>query len=83
MWLDRYSRKIVGWDVRETMPEDLVSKALRRALVVRRPPAGLVVHSAQSSQYTATHFKDLVAKQGALQSMSRRDNCYDNAHAES
>ena len=45
VWLDRCSRKIVGWDVRETMPEDLVSEALRRALVVRRPPAGLVVHS--------------------------------------
>jgi transposase InsO family protein len=25
----------------------------------------------------------LVAKHGALQSMSRRGNCYDNAHAES
>ena len=22
-WLDRYSRKVVGWDVRESMPEDL------------------------------------------------------------
>ncbi|AMR25522.1 hypothetical protein A0257_22800 (plasmid) [Hymenobacter psoromatis] len=34
VWLDRYSRKVVGWDVRETMPEDLVSEALRRALAV-------------------------------------------------
>ena len=31
VWLDRCSRKIVGWDVRETMPEDLVSEALRLA----------------------------------------------------
>ncbi|WP_234795099.1 IS3 family transposase [Hymenobacter arizonensis] len=87
-WLDRCSRKIVGWDVRDTMPEDLVSEALRRALAVRRPPAGLVVHSDQGSQYTATRFKDLVAKHGAQQSMSRRGTCYDNAlpgttHAES
>ena len=22
-WLDRYSRKVVGWNVRESMPEDL------------------------------------------------------------
>lgn len=42
VWLDRYSRKIVGWDVCETMPEGLVSEALRRALVVRRSPAELV-----------------------------------------
>ena len=27
VWLDRCSRKVVGWDVRETMPEDLVSEA--------------------------------------------------------
>ena len=75
VWLDRYSRKIVGWDVRDTMPEDLVSEALRRAL------AGLIVHSDQGSQYTATRFKALVAQDGAQQSMSRRGNCYDNAHA--
>ena len=65
------------------MPEDLVSEALRRALVVRHPPAGLIIHSDQGSQYTATRFKGLIAEHGALQSMSRRGNCYDNAHAES
>ncbi len=83
VWLDRCSRKIVGWDVRDTMPEDLVSEALRRALAVRRPAAGLVIHSDQGSQYSAIRFKNLVAQHGALQSMSRRGNCYDNAHAES
>jgi putative transposase len=82
-WLDRCSRNIVGWDVRETMPEDLVSEALRRALAVRRPPAGLVVPSDQGSPYAAARFKDLLARHGAVPSMSRRGNCYDNAHAES
>jgi putative transposase len=65
------------------MPENLVSEALRRALVVRRLPAGLVVPSDQGSQYTATRFKDLLARHSAMQSRSRRGNCYDNAHAES
>ncbi len=65
------------------MPEDLVSEALRRALVVRRPPAGLLVHSDQGSQYTATRFQNLLVRYGAGQRMSRRGNCYDNAHAES
>ncbi|WP_022821634.1 IS3 family transposase [Hymenobacter norwichensis] len=82
-WLDRYSRKILGWDVRESMPEDLVSEALRRALAVRQPPAGLLVHSDQGSQYSATTFKALLTRHEAVQSMSRRGNCYDNAHAES
>ncbi|WP_317192392.1 IS3 family transposase [Hymenobacter jeongseonensis] len=82
-WLDRYSRKVVGWELRETMPEALVSEALRRALAVRQPAAGLVVHSDQGSQYMATRFQDLLARHRALPSMSRRGNCYDNAHAES
>ncbi|MBG8554878.1 DDE-type integrase/transposase/recombinase [Hymenobacter guriensis] len=64
------------------MPEDLVSEALRRALVVRRPPAGLIGHSGPGSQYTATRFKGLLARHGAHQSMSRCGNCYDSAHAE-
>jgi transposase InsO family protein len=83
VWLDRCSRKVVGWDVRDTMPEDLVSEALRRALAVRRPPARLIVHSDQGSKYTATRFKASLTRHGAQQSMSRRGNCYDNAHAES
>ena len=87
-WLDRYSRKVVGWDVRQTMPEDLVSEVLRRALAVRQPTAGLVVHSDQGSQYSSTAIKALLSRHGALRSMSRRGNCYDNAlpgttHAES
>ena len=82
-WLDRYSRKVVGWDVRESRPEDLVSEALRRALSVRQLAAGPVVHSDQGSQYSAINFKALVARHEAVQSMSRRGNCYDNAHAES
>lgn len=65
------------------MPEDLVSDALRRARAVRRPAAGLIVHSDQGSQYTATRFRDLLTAHGATQSMSRKGNCYDNAQAES
>ncbi len=82
-WLDACSRKVIGWDVREIMPEDLVSEALRRALAVRQPAAGLIVHSDQGSQYTATRFGELLARHGAEPSMSRRGNCYDNAQAES
>ena len=65
------------------MPKNLVNEALRRALAVRQPAVGLVVHSDQDSQYTATCFKDLLTRHEAQQSMSRRGNYYKNAHAES
>jgi transposase InsO family protein len=83
VWLDRYSRRVVGWDVRPTMPADLVCEALRRALVVRQPAPGLLVHSDQGSQYTADDFGQLLRGHHAVASMSRQGNCYDNAHAES
>lgn len=83
VWLDRCTRRVVGWHVLATMPAELVSEALRRALVIRRPSAGLIVHSDQGSQYTADDVQRLLTRHGALASMSRKGNCYDNAHAES
>ena len=44
---------------------------------------GLIVHSDQGSQYTATRFKDLLARHSALQRMSQRGDCYGNAHVKS
>jgi transposase InsO family protein len=39
--------------------------------------------SDQGSQYSATSFEAFIARNEALQSMSRRGNCYDNAYDES
>lgn len=64
VWLDRCSRKIVGWDVRDTISEDLVSEALRCTLAMHRPAAGLITHSDQCSQYPATRFKVLLIYHG-------------------
>ncbi|MBF9236819.1 DDE-type integrase/transposase/recombinase [Hymenobacter sp. BT683] len=80
-WLDSCSRKTVGRDVRDTVPKDLVSEALRRVLAVRRSSAGLRVHSDRGRQFTATRFKELLTKHGAPQSMSRRGNCSDAAES--
>ena len=73
----------MGWDVLESMPEALVSEALRRTLAGRQPAPGLVIHSDQGSQYYTLNFKALVVRHQAVQSISRRGNCYDNAHVES
>ncbi|MBF9239254.1 transposase [Hymenobacter sp. BT683] len=80
-WLDSCSRKTVGRGVRDTVFKELVSKALCCILVVRRPSAGLRVHSDRGRQFTATRFKELLTKHGAPQSMSRRGNCSDAAES--
>jgi putative transposase len=45
VWMDLYSRKVVGWALAEHMREDLVITALKSALASRHINAGLIVHS--------------------------------------
>ena len=48
--LDLFSRKIVGWAMSETMPQELTLAALRMAITNRRPSPGLLHHSDRGSQ---------------------------------
>ncbi len=81
--LDLFSRKVIGWAMRETMETPLVLAALQMALTDRQPPAGLLHHSDQGSQYTASAYLDCLIAAAAQLSMSRVGNCYDNAVVES
>ena len=49
--------------------------ALRRAIVLRRPPAGLIHHSDRGSQYCSHDCRRLVEDHGFIASMSGRGNC--------
>ncbi len=80
---DKFTRRIVGWQVSSRMTVQLVmdafSSARRRGLIKR----GAIVHTDQGSQYAAVEYRRLLYIGGFRQSMSRRGNCYDNAQAES
>lgn len=80
---DACTRQVVGWRVLATMPEELVTSALRQALLARQPAPGLVVHSDRGGQYCANAYRALLDQHGCLRSQSRRDECLDNAQAES
>ena len=81
--LDLASRRVVGTAMGPTLDTALALAALRQALGTRRPPPGLLHHSDRGVQYAATAYRNLLARHGAVQSMSRRGNCWDNAVAES
>ena len=83
MIMDRYSRRIVGWDLQDHLREPLVLGALRSAIATRRPPPGLVHHTDRGGQYAGEKYRQVLARARMLQSMSRADNCYDNAFMES
>jgi transposase InsO family protein len=81
--LDVYSRRIVGWAVDETLEAAVACRALRNALAARRPSAGLTHHSDRGVQYASAHYLHLLAQHGAVSSMSRKGDCWDNAPMES
>ena len=65
------------------MPEELVTRALRRAFWSQPPTPGLLVHSDRGGQYCGNTYRQLLRDHQALRSQSRRSDCYDNAQAES
>lgn len=81
--LDLFSRQIVGWSMDRYMTEELVINAFNMAYWRRRPGAGLIFHSDRGSQYCSLEFQSRLASLGAISSMSRKGDCFDNAVAES
>ena len=80
--LDFFSRRIVGWALSNRLKKDLALSALRRAIAVRTPTAGLIHHSDRGSQYCSDDYLRLLKDQGMIPSMSGKGNCYDNAMVE-
>lgn len=81
--VDLGSRRVVGWHVSASLDESGVLRALENAFRDRRPPPGLIHHSDRGVQYTARAHRALLARYGAICSMSRKGNCWDNACVES
>ena len=81
--IDLYSRKVVGWSMGSRMKAQLVCDALMMAIWLRRPNAGLVVHSDRGTQYASKAYRRLLKARGFIGSMSRKGDCWDNAVAES
>jgi putative transposase len=81
--LDVFSRKIVGWSIHDSLEAKIVLDALEMARVSRRPGAGLLHHSDRGSQYASNAFQAALERLGAISSMSRKGNCWDNAMMES
>ena len=81
--LDLYSRRIVGWAMSPRQPLSVVVEAWWMAWQHRRPAPGLIHHSDQGNQYRAGLYQRVLARRGVVASMSRKDNCYDNAPVES
>jgi len=81
--VDLFSRKIVGWSMKDTLHTDLCIEALEMALANRQPMHPILHHSDRGCQYAGTQYQDKLAEFDIECSMSRVGNCWDNAVVES
>lgn len=81
--LDLGSRRVIGWEAGARLDQSLALRALGQALALRQPPAGWVHHSDRGVQYAGGAYQALLQRHGAVCSMSRVGNCWDNAVVES
>ena len=79
---DRYSRKIVGWQVNECLGVKGTVKALKMALSQCKNPQGVIHHSDRGIQYCCYAYTDILKDSKMVISMGTAGNCYDNAVAE-
>lgn len=81
--IDLYSKQVIGRSMSNRMTKDLCIYALNRAIGRTNPDPKLIFYLDRGSQYASYKYKGILKKNGILQSMSRKGNCYDNACAES
>jgi transposase InsO family protein len=74
--IDLFSRKVVGWSLGNRLDAELSREALRRALARRSPAPALIFHTDRASEFAAASFRRLLAEVHALQSMSRKSDCW-------
>jgi len=79
---DYFSRKILGFALKETLAAEGALEALNSAYRLAKPAAGLIHHSDHGIQYCCKEYTDLLKKLDIKASMTSDRHCYDNAVAE-
>lgn len=79
---DAYSRKIVGWELSESLAIEGAIKALKMALKQCTNTNGLIHHSDRGIQYCSKEYVKMLKKKKARISMTEQNHCYENSMAE-
>ncbi len=79
---DLYSRKIVGYDISDSLEAEGCRRALKRALTLVKNPEGIIHHSDRGIQYCCKEYIKLLKKHKIEISMAAKGDCYENAVAE-
>jgi putative transposase len=79
---DVFSRKIVGYDISDSLELAGCIRALKMALAHARPAPGLIHHSDRGLQFCSNQYVEVLVKNNIRISMTEENHCYENAIAE-
>jgi putative transposase len=77
--MDLFDRQIISYTIGSSPNLELTNTSLHDALTTLDDGQKPLVHSDQGFQYRHVSWRNLLEGAGAVQSMSRKANCYDNA----
>ncbi|MCJ0894083.1 IS3 family transposase [Rhodococcus sp. ARC_M5] len=77
--MDLFDRQIISYSIGKSPTTEFTNRSLRAALGTLGEQECPIVHSDQGFHYQHSSWRRLLADAGAIQSMSRKANCYDNA----
>lgn len=81
--IDLFSRKVIAYQIRSRMTDDLTIDTLNIAYKNRNYPTSVIFHSDRGSQYISKSFRKRIDEIGFVQSFSKKGYPYDNAVSES
>lgn len=82
--IDLYNKEVIGYSISKNIDSELVSQALRNALVrVNTKENKIIFHSDRGCQYSSKSYQNMLNQYGITGSMSRPACPYDNACSES
>ena len=79
---DMYSRKIVGYDLSDSLELKGCVRALNKALYQVKNSKGLIHHSDRGIQYCSNVYNKILKRKKIEISMTEENHCYENALAE-
>jgi transposase InsO family protein len=79
---DMYSRKIVGYDLSDSLELTGCVRALNKAIYQAKNIKGLIHHSDRGIQYCSNVYTQILKRKKIDISMTEQNHCYENAMAE-
>jgi len=79
---DMYSRKIIGYDLSDSLELKGCVRALNKAVYQAKTIKGLIHHSDRGIQYCSNIYTQILKRKSIGISMTEENHCYENALAE-